>query len=213
LSKDEESQSSTSRRRRSLIVGLGNPGKTYDKTRHNIGFEAVTKFAKKHGLEFKKQTKFKGSLAEGRIGDDPVILLMPLTYMNLSGEAVAQVMHYFQIDLSRLIIIVDDVALPLGQLRIRINSSAGGHNGLKSVEECLQTNRYARLKIGVGDRSEGDLVDYVLGKFTQEEERLLPGVLERAVQAVEIWLDEGLTSAMNFSNKNPSTPSIGDKDE
>lgn len=117
---------------KALIVGLGNPGKAYDKTRHNVGFAALEKLARKHGLKFKKEQTFKGSLAEGQIGSDPVILLMPLTFMNLSGEAVAAVMRYFQIDLSRLLILVDDVALPLGQLRIRINSGSGGHNGLKS---------------------------------------------------------------------------------
>jgi len=199
---------------KALIVGLGNPGKTYNDTRHNIGFTAVEKLAKKHGLEFKKEQKFKGSIAEGKIGTDSVMLLKPLTYMNLSGESVALVMHYYQIDLSRLMILADDVALPLGQLRIRLNSGSGGHNGLKSVEHCLQTIRYARLKIGVSDRKEGDLTDHVLGKFTEEEEKLLPGVLERVVQALEIWLDKGITSAMNFANKDcSSTPSIGDENE
>ena len=196
-----------------LVVGLGNPGKTYERTRHNIGFEAVDRLAAKHGLEFKKQLKFKGSLAEGRIGEDPVMLLKPLTFMNLSGEAVALVVRYFQMDLSRLLILADDVALPLGQLRIRINSGSGGHNGLKSVEECLQTNRYPRLRIGVGDRDHGDLTDHVLGRFSLEEETLIPKVLERVVEAVEIWLDVGLTSAMNFANKCSSTPSIGDENE
>lgn len=195
---------------KALIVGLGNPGKSYQGTRHNVGFAIVEKLAEKHRLKFKKELKFKGSIAEGQIGSDPVVLLMPSTFMNLSGEAVALVMHYYQIDLSRLIVIVDDVALPLGQLRIRINSGTGGHNGLKSVEECLQTNRYPRLRMGVGDAS-GDLSDHVLGRFSKEEEKLLPGVLERAVQAVEIWLDKGLTSAMCFAN--PSTPSIGDANE
>lgn len=195
-----------------LIVGLGNPGKTYNKTRHNIGFRAVDLLAHKHGLEFKKQLKFKGVLAEGKIGEDSVIVLKPLTFMNLSGEAVALLVHYYQIDLSRLLILADDVALPLGQLRIRINSGSGGHNGLQNIEECLQTNRYPRLRIGVGDREDGDLSDYVLGQFSEEEETLLPNVLERVVQAVEIWLDVGLTSAMNFANRS-STPSIGDENE
>lgn len=187
---------------KALIVGLGNPGKTYERTRHNIGFEAVELLARKHQLEFKKQLKFKGSIAEGQIGNAAAIVLMPLTFMNLSGESVAQVMRYFAVDLSRLIILCDDVVLPLGQLRIRINSGTGGHNGLKSVEEQLQTNRYARLRIGVGDRGEGEnLADHVLGRFSQEEEKLLPDVLDRVVQAVEIWLEKGLTSAMDFANK------------
>jgi PTH1 family peptidyl-tRNA hydrolase len=133
--------------------------------------------------------------------------------MNLSGEAVALVMHYYKVDLSRLMIVTDDVALPLGQLRVRINSGAGGHNGLKSVEECLATNRYPRLRIGINDRLEGDLADYVLAKFDSEEQKLIPGVLERVVQTIEIWLDKGLTSAMNFSNKSSSTPSIGEENE
>lgn len=196
---------------RALIVGLGNPGKSYERTRHNVGFVAVEKWAHKHGLSFKKEPKFKGSIAEGKIGDDSVLLLMPLTFMNLSGESVMLVMHYYQIDLSRLMIVTDDVAIPLGQLRIRINSGSGGHNGLKSIEECLQTNRYARLRIGVGDREEGELADHVLGRFSEEEVKFLPGVLERAVQALEIWLDKGITSAMSFANS--STPSIGDANE
>lgn len=203
--------------KRSLIVGLGNPGKSYERTRHNIGFASVEGFAKKYGLEFRKQLKFKGTIAEGQIGGDSILLLEPLTYMNNSGEAVALVMRYLQIDLSRLLIVTDDVDIPLGQLRMKINSGPGTHNGLKSIEEHLQTNRYARLRIGVGDRQEGNLADHVLGRFSEEEEKLVPGVLERAIQAIEIWLDKGITSAMDFANvrpKNggigPSTPSIGD---
>jgi PTH1 family peptidyl-tRNA hydrolase len=186
--------------KKALIVGLGNPGKAYDRTRHNVGFALVEKLAAKHGLHFRSLAKFKGLLAEGMIGEDPVLVLMPHTFMNLSGEAVALVMHYFQIDLSRLLIVADDVALPLGQLRIRINSGSGGHNGLKSVEESLATQRYARLRVGVGDREEGDLAEHVLSRFSSEEEKLIPDVLERGVQAVEIWLDKGITSAMNHTN-------------
>ena len=185
---------------RYLIVGLGNPGKSYDKTRPNIGFRALQELARKHGLEFRKRADFKGSVAEGQIGTAPVLLLMPLTFMNESGEAVAQIVRYYQIDLSRLLVLTDDVALPLGQLRMKINSGSGGHNGLKSIEDHLQTNRYARLRIGVGDREEGDLTSHVLGRFSEVEEKLIPGVLERAVQSVEIWLDKGITSAMDFAN-------------
>ena len=193
-----------------LIVGLGNPGKAYERTRHNIGFAAVKKFASKYQLEFRNQLKFKGRVAEGRIGETPVVILMPLTFMNLSGEAVALLMSYLQIELSRLLIVVDDVDLDVGQLRMRINSGAGTHNGLKSVEEHLQTNRYARLRIGVGERLEGDLANHVLGRFSAEEEKLLPEILERAVQAIEIWLDQGITRAMDFANVRPSNPSNGE---
>jgi len=194
-----------------LIVGLGNPGKTYEKTRHNIGFNAVELLARKHRLEFHKKLKFKGSVAAGQIGETPVEILMPLTFMNLSGEAVALTMRYSNVDLSRLLVIVDDVDIPLGQLRMRINSGPGTHNGLKSVEEHLQSNRYARLRIGVGDRAEGDLSSHVLGRFSEEEEKLLPEILERAVQAIELWLDKGITRAMDTVNRrDPSNPSNGE---
>lgn len=178
-----------------------------------MGFAAVEKLAKKHKLRFRKQLKFKGSAAEGTIGENPVVILKPLTFMNLSGEAVALALHDLQIELSRFIVLVDDVAMPLGQLRIRVNSGSGGHNGLQNIEECLQTNRYTRLRIGIGDPETGDLTSHVLSRFSKKEKQLVPGVLERAVQAVEIWLDQGITSAMDFANKHPSTPSIGEGNE
>jgi len=192
-----------------LIVGLGNPGKTYERTRHNVGFEALAALAAKHRLEFHKRLKWKGSVAEGKIGEADAILLMPLTFMNLSGEAVAPLMRYLEVELSRLLVVVDDVAIPLGQLRIRTDSSSGGHNGLKSIEEHLQTIAFARLRIGVGDRQEGDLESHVLGRFSKEEERLVPQILERAVAAIEIWLEKGLNHAMDFANRSPPNPSNG----
>ncbi len=184
-----------------LIVGLGNPGKAYDKTRHNIGFAAVDFLAKKHGLEFKKSTKLKGAVAEGTIATEPSILLKPETFMNLSGEAVVQAIRYREIDLSRILIIVDDIDIPMGQMRLKIDSGPGSHNGLKSVEQCLQTNRYARLRLGVGDRQEGDLASHVLGRFSPEEEKLVPALLERAADAVELFIEKGLTRAMDFANR------------
>lgn len=183
-----------------LIAGLGNPGKAYSGTRHNIGFEALAALAAKYRLEFHKKVKWKGSLAEGKVGGADVILMMPLTFMNESGQAVVPVMHYLEVELSHLLIIVDDVAIPMGQLRLRTDSGSGGHNGLKSVEEHLQTNSYARLRIGVGDRQEGDLSSHVLGRFSKEEEKLVPEILERAVKAIEIWLEKGLYTAMDFAN-------------
>ena len=130
-------------------------------------------------------------------------------------EAVAAAVEYLQMGISRLCIIVDDVDLPFGQLRMRINSGAGTHNGLKSVEESLQTNRYARLRIGVGNPAEEDLASYVLGKFSVEEEKLIPEILEKTVQAIEIWLDQGITRAMDFANKSqdPPNPSNGKENE
>lgn len=191
---------------RFLIVGLGNPGKTYENTRHNIGFAVIGLLAQKYRLEFRDKAKFKGSVAEGRIGDAFVTLMKPLTFMNLSGEAVASIAHYLQILPSKILVIVDDVDLPMGHLRLKINSGPGTHNGLKSVEHNLQSNRYARLRIGVGEKGEGDLADFVLSRFTPEEEIYLPEIKEKAIQTIEIWLDRGITRAMDYANR-PSNPS------
>lgn len=186
-----------------LVVGLGNPGKQYDRTRHNIGFAAVDRIAAKHGLVFKKSLKLQGNLAEGMICGKPSLLLKPQTFMNLSGDSVAAAMRYFSVELPHLLVIVDDVAIPMGQTRLRISSGSGGHNGLKSIEHVLHTNEYARLRLGVGDRQEGmDLASHVLGNFSQEEEKLLPALLERAADAVELFITNGLTRAMDFANKN-----------
>ncbi|HSX14276.1 MAG TPA: aminoacyl-tRNA hydrolase [Chlamydiales bacterium] len=191
-----------------LVVGLGNPGKAYENTRHNIGFAIIDLLARKHHLEFRDKAKFKGMIAEGKIGEVKVTLLKPLTFMNLSGESVASVVHYLQILPSKILVVVDDVDLPMGQLRLKINSGAGTHNGLKSVEHALQSNRYARLRIGVGEKGEFDLADFVLSRFTLEEEAILPEIKEKAIQAIEIWLDRGITRAMDFANRNlPSNPS------
>lgn len=183
-----------------LIVGLGNPGKKYDGTRHNIGFAAVDCLAHKYGLTFRKSLKMRGALAEGNVAKASCLVLKPLTYMNLSGDAVAIVMRYYEIDLTHLFVFVDDVAIPMGQTKLRINSGCGGHNGLKSIEEVLQTNQYARLKLGVGDRAEGDLSSHVLGRFSEEEQTFIPALLERAVTAAEIFIEQGLTRAMDFAN-------------
>ena len=184
-----------------LIVGLGNPGKQYEKTRHNIGFSALDLMAQKFGLEFKNQLKMRGTWVEGTICDQPCVLLKPLTFMNLSGDSVSCVMRYQPIDLAHLLIVTDDVSIPFGMMRLKINSGAGGHNGLKSIEESLQTIRYARLRLGVGDRTEGDLSSHVLGRFTSEEEVALPAFLERAVEAIEIFIKNGITRAMDFANR------------
>jgi PTH1 family peptidyl-tRNA hydrolase len=185
-----------------LIVGLGNPGKQYEKTRHNIGFEAVDRLAHKYGLTFKESIRIKGAIATGKIAGVPCLLLKPLVFMNLSGESIVQAMHKYSVSLDKLLVIVDDVAIVFGTTRMRINSGSGGHNGLRSIEECLQTDRYARLRLGVGDRKEGDLASHVLGRFSQEEQEKVPALLERSVEATEIFITNGLTRAMDFANKN-----------
>lgn len=187
-----------------LIAGLGNPGKAYEKTRHNIGFRAVEELARRHQLAFRRKVFFRGRVAQGLMGEKKLYLLEPETYMNLSGPLVVKMMKRHTIALEKLLVIVDDVALPFGQIRLKSASGAGGHNGLKSVEESLGTNAYARLRIGVGDRREGDLASYVLVPFTPSEEKLIPEVLERAADVADVWLTDGLTSAMNRANQTNS---------
>jgi len=183
-----------------LIVGLGNPGKAYEKTRHNIGFRVVDEIARESALTLRKKILINGRLAHGLIEECSVYLFQPGTYMNLSGDAVARVMQKFGIEIENLLVVVDDVALPLGQFRLKTHSSSGGHNGLKSIEDNLKTNSYARLRIGVGDDREGDLASYVLAPFTPNESKLIPEILGRAAMIVKIWLTEGLISAMNHAN-------------
>src|SRR5262249_27695228 len=146
--------------------------------------------------------KLQGTVASGTVVDVSCLLLKPLTFMNLSGHSVALTMRYHAVEVESILVLVDDVAIPFGETRLKIHSGPGGHNGLKSVEELLQTNRYARLKIGVGDRQDGDLSSHVLGRFSKEEQTLLPALLERAVESTEIWIAKGITRAMDFANRN-----------
>ncbi|NGX37021.1 MAG: Peptidyl-tRNA hydrolase [Chlamydiae bacterium] len=185
-----------------LIVGLGNPGKTYDDTRHNVGFRVIKALAAKLGITFRPSlVRAKGSLSEGNIRDKKAYLLLPLTYMNESGIAVRKCADYYKIPIERVIVVTDDVALPFGQLRLRAQGSCGGHNGLRSIEAHLGTQEYSRLRIGVSNREEGDLADYVLSKFSQEEQRALPDVVASAIEALELWLTEGNEAAMQKTNK------------
>lgn len=187
---------------RFLIVGLGNPGKTYEDTRHNIGFRVVKTLANKYGITFRPSlVRAKGSLGEGRVHEKKTQLLLPLTYMNESGLAVKKCANYYKIATENLIVVTDDVALPFGELRIRTKGSCGGHNGLRSIEAHLGTQEYTRLRIGVGDPNEGELADYVLNRFTVEEQRVLPDIVERATHALELWLTEGAETAMQEANK------------
>lgn len=178
---------------RYLVAGLGNPGGEYEGTRHNLGFDVVSKLAEKHRFSFQKERKVKGFLAKGEVEGRALFLLKPVTYMNESGVAVAAALRYFEIPLSHLLVVVDDVAIPLGQMRMREQGSFGGHNGLKSIEAHLGVNSFARLRIGVGKQQEGeDLADYVLGRFSQEEKEKLPEILEGAVRSIELWMEQGI---------------------
>ena len=184
-----------------LIVGLGNLGEMYERTRHNIGARVVKEFAERQGFILRRKLLLKAKTANGSISGQNLILLIPATYMNVSGPVVAGAMRKYRIRLEQLLVLVDDITLLFGELRLKGSGGTGGHNGLKSIEESLETQQYARLRIGVGDRTEGDLTDYVLSPFTDEEEKLVPSVLEQAIGASKLWLDEGLNRAMNSVNR------------
>lgn len=184
-----------------IIAGLGNPGQKYENTRHNIGWQVLDELAEKHHIKI-LENKFKGLIGKGMIGSEKVILLKPLTYMNLSGESVSEAVRFFKIDEeAELIVIADDISLEPGQLRMRKKGSAGGHNGLKSIIAHLGHENFIRMKMGVGDKPAGyDLADYVLGHFSKEEEAILIESRKNAVLAIETILSDGVDKAMNLYN-------------
>ena len=182
-----------------LIVGLGNPGDEYDRTRHNTGFMVVDEFAKSVGATF--EDKRYGFVAETSIKGRKVFILKPTTYMNLSGNAVRYWVKEKKIDLERLLVVSDDLALPLGTLRMKPSGSEGGHNGLKSITQCLGTNQYARLRFGIGNEfTRGHQADFVLGKFSAEETELLKKRIATAGEAVKAFALSGVQFAMNHYN-------------
>jgi PTH1 family peptidyl-tRNA hydrolase len=184
----------------SLIVGLGNPGKQYQNTRHNIGFITVDKIAEKLNIGFDRE-KFKGLIAEGRVNNRNVLLLKPMTFMNKSGESVAQAARNKINSPGDLFVIYDDVELPLGKIRIRKNGSAGTHNGMRSIVERVGTKEFPRLRIGVGmDKKAGDLADHVLGKFHPDERNTVTDLVEAAADAAIRAMEQGIESAMNEFN-------------
>ena len=181
-----------------LIVGLGNPGDTYRDTRHNVGFKVVDELASRHQVHSWRE-KFGGLEARTTVGDVGVILAKPLSFMNLSGRAVQEYSAFYKIALPDLLVIVDDAELPLGRLRARRSGGAGGHNGLKSVIECLGTKEFARLRIGVG-RGPGDLGNHVLGRFRPEEQDEISAAVLRAADATAVFITKGIDPAMNAFN-------------
>lgn len=183
----------------SLVVGLGNPGRQYEDTRHNVGFMAVEAFAEKHGMQF-KGSKQRADVARGTVDGRAVLLAEPLTYMNESGLAVSALGRYYRIDSSRLLVVCDDIDLPFGTLRMRAQGSSGGQRGLQSIIQQLGTDRFPRLRIGVS-RPRGEAVGHVLGRFSAGEEALLPGLLDVAVSAVEAFLTEEVVDVMNRFNR------------
>ena len=181
-----------------LIVGLGNPGKEYDGTRHNIGFAAVDYIADKYNIELNR-IKFKGVFGEGFINGKKVILLKPTTYMNLSGERIREVINVYKISNEVVIVIYDDISLEVGRLRIREKGSHGGHNGIKSIIANLGTDVFPRVKIGVG-APKGNLVSHVLGKFSEDEIEILRETIKASSEAVSIIVNTDTKEAMNKLN-------------
>lgn len=180
-----------------LIVGLGNPGKKYALTRHNLGFLAVDALAEASQVSFKEQSSFEGYLAKR---NDGVLLLKPTTYMNLSGQSVRRVSDYFKVTPSETVIVCDDIALPYGMLRLRRGGSSGGHNGLKSIEAHYGTQQYPRLKIGIGDREHGNLADHVLAPLSAKELEALPTLLRTCTEVLEELINGNFTQVMNTVN-------------
>jgi PTH1 family peptidyl-tRNA hydrolase len=183
-----------------LVVGLGNPGKKYDGTRHNVGFAVVDELARGPGVGG-FQSRFDADVAEWFEGGEKVLLMKPQTFMNLSGRAVRQAVDFYQIEHADVLVVCDDMALPLGQLRFRARGTHGGHNGLRDIQNHLGTTEYPRLRIGVDTPGErGEAVDHVLGRFRPSERPAIQDAVAHAVQGVVLWAREGIEKCMNQYN-------------
>ena len=184
-----------------LIVGLGNPGTDYAKTRHNAGFLLVEKLAAQWKADWANERKFTARMAKAERNGKRVLLCEPQTFMNLSGESVGAVKEFYQLPLGQVMVAVDDADLPFGEIRLRPGGSSGGHHGLESIEQHLGSREFARLRIGIGRKdSERQIANYVLGKFDSSESELLEKVLSRAAGQIECWLNDGLPKAMSLFN-------------
>ena len=186
-----------------LVAGLGNPGREYDRTRHNVGFLVADLLARRAGAAFTHEPKWNADVA--RAGG--LTLMKPMTFMNLSGESVGDFSRFYKLDPEQALIVIDDVALPLGRLRLRKNGSAGGHNGLESVLMHFGSERVPRLRVGIGSSAKDSLVGHVLGKFTADEQPALDQAVNRAADAVEFSRINGFEAAMNRFNSNEQTAS------
>ena len=174
-----------------LVVGLGNPGKEYESTRHNVGFQLLDYIALNKDIKFNKE-KFNGLYGEFFVDGEKILLVKPLSYMNLSGSVVSKFVSFFKINLDDVLIIQDDLDMNVGRVKIVSNSSSGGHNGIKDIERCLGSNAYVRLKIGIANNKNLDTKDYVLGNFSQEETKILKQEYERLVDILEDFCNIGL---------------------
>jgi PTH1 family peptidyl-tRNA hydrolase len=186
-----------------LVVGLGNPGKKYAGTRHNIGFVVVEACAKWSG-DAGWRERFNSQCCEVRVGDEVILLACPQTYMNLSGAAIRLMVGFFKLTPADLLVVCDDMNLPVGKLRLRVEGSAGGQKGLQNTIDQLGTTQFSRLRVGVGRPPEfQDPADYVLGKFGADDKEMMESAVGRSVEAVRLWVEKGATAAMNRINAGP----------
>ena len=185
-----------------IIAGLGNPGREYENTRHNAGFASLDALAKRHGIELTTR-KFQALAGSGYIDGQKVLLVKPQTYMNLSGESVAELLHYYKIDPEEeLLVIFDDISLAPGNIRIRKKGSAGGHNGIKNIIAMTGTENFKRIKVGVGEKPAGwDLADHVLGRMSEEDRAAFEEAVKESVKAAEMILEDEIDQAMNDFNR------------
>jgi PTH1 family peptidyl-tRNA hydrolase len=192
-----------------LVIGLGNPGSRYQGTRHNVGFDVVDLLAASpRAGEFR--TRFDALVAELVEDEGKILLVKPQTFMNLSGRSVRQLVDFYQVPLDDLLVVCDDINLPLGKLRVRKRGTHGGHNGLRDIQSHLGTTEYARLRLGVDAPSEADTVDHVLGKFRPSERSVIEEAVREAAQAVAVWASRGVEACMNQYNAGTKAP---DKDQ
>ncbi|HWQ74106.1 MAG TPA: aminoacyl-tRNA hydrolase [Syntrophomonas sp.] len=182
-----------------MIVGLGNPGKDYKDTRHNMGFMVLEELASRYRVE-KQESRFDAIIGHIRIDTEKVLLVKPLTYMNLSGRAVQPLVHWYKLPLEDLMVVFDDMDLPTGSLRIRANGGTGGHKGMTSISERLGSKEFARARVGIGRPEYHEVTDWVLGKFSREEQEIIQNAVKYAADALETWVKAGITSAMNEYN-------------
>lgn len=195
-----------------IIAGLGNPGKQYENTRHNIGFIALDLLAERNDIKINK-IKHKALVGEGRISGQKVLLVKPQTYMNLSGQSLREVMSYYKEEIEHLVVIYDDIDIPAGTVRIRKKGSAGTHNGMRSIVYDLQSDQFPRIRIGMGGERKMALRDFVTGGFSKEEKEVLERAVERAVLASECIVEKGIDKAMNEYNIRRKTAEKQDHDE
>lgn len=194
-----------------VVVGLGNPGKQYVGTRHNIGFDIIDALANGPGAAGRFSSRFSAQVAEVMEGGEKVLLVKPETFMNLSGRCVRQVLDFYQVELNGLLVVCDDVNLPLGKLRARSKGGHGGHNGLRDIHNHLGSADYARLRVGVGGGEKDELSDHVLGRFKPSERPVIDEAKMLALQAVSVWVQQGIEACMNRFNSDSAKEPDGKK--